>query len=72
MSAKKEKPVVTNADLRNDLLNVYNEIRAKKMSVDEGQSLANVAKAVLLSAREQRIYQRQKTKPIDFFEEPNK
>jgi hypothetical protein len=68
----KPKTVISNLDLRNDMLSVYNEMRAKNLSVQEGQSLAAVAKVVIMSAREERLYHRSKTKQMPFFEEGSK
>lgn len=66
----KNVTVVTNNDLRTDLVNVYNELRNGTINKGTAKEIANVAGKILSSAKTQLDYNKwvKNESKIDFFE----
>lgn len=66
----KNVSVVTNNDLRTDLVNVYNELRNGSINKGTAKEIANVAGKILSSAKTQLDYNKwvKNESKIDFFE----
>lgn len=62
--------VVTNNELRADLMNVYNELRNGEINKGTAKEIANVAGKILSSAKTQLDYNKwvKNESKIDFFE----
>lgn len=62
--------ITTNTDLRNDLLDVYNQLREGEIGQSKAKEMANVAGKIIASAKSQLEYNKwAKTgNKIDFYE----
>lgn len=62
--------VITNNELRNDLMKVYNELRNGDINKGTAKEIANVAGKILSSAKTQLDYNKwvKNESRIDFFE----
>lgn len=65
-----EKTITTNTDLRNDLLDVYAQLRNGEIGQSKAKELANVAGKIISSAKSQLEYNKwaKCDSKIDFFE----